>query len=157
MDTIEWYEKVVCNASENAAAARAKINQRTLNRQLKAGRLSPETVAAIARAYGKDVLDALVISGLITRDDIEKHGIHAALEAATDREIADEVWKRLNDGEAHGAFDEPVAPTPTRPRLSVVADASEMSDLDGSVYDEQNVMAASEKNYDDEVEGRLNE
>ena len=106
MDTIEWYEKTVGDTSENAVATRAGINQRTLNRQLKAGRLTPETVAAIAATYDRDMLDALVIAGLITHEHIKQHGVRGALAAATDREIADEVWRRLNDGQEHGVFDE---------------------------------------------------
>lgn len=135
MDTIEWYEASVGGASENAVAIRAGINQRTLNRQIKAGRLTAETVAAIASAYGRDVLDGLVAAGLISRDDIRRHGARVALAAATDREIADEVWRRLTDGRAHAPFDEPA------PALRVVSDDSHM-------------MAASDADVASEVEAQ---
>lgn len=104
MDLMEWYQEAVGDASENAVAARAGINQSTLNRQLKARRLSPELVVAVARAYGRDVLDALVVAGLITPADIRAHGVQMALEHATDREVADLVFRRLAVG-SHPAFE----------------------------------------------------
>ena len=105
MNTIEWYENTVGDTSENSVATKAGINQRTLNRQLKAGRLTAETVAAVAAAYDRDVLDALVIAGLITREQIKRHGVRAALEAATDQELSDEVWRRMSAGRGGREFD----------------------------------------------------
>lgn len=113
-----WYAATVRDDSENQVAIRSGVVQRTLNRQLAAGRLSPETVVAVARAYGQDVLDALVTVGLITDQDIHAHGVREALEAATDREIAALVYKRLTSPGEHPEFDE-------APRLHAVPDAAE--------------------------------
>lgn len=95
-------------ATVNAVAERAGVIQTTLNRQLKAESLSPETVVSIARAYGVDVLSGLVAAGLITPDDIKRHGVHAALRDAFDADIAAEVFRRLGDGGQHGILEAPL-------------------------------------------------
>lgn len=117
MDIQQWYVATVGDDSENQVALRSGVVQRTLNRQLAAGRLSPESVVAVARAYGKDVLDALVTVGLITARDIRDHGVREALAAATDREIAELVYERLARGE-HPEFEE-------SPPLHVLPDAAD--------------------------------
>ena len=94
MKSMEWYEKTVRDSSVNAVAAKAGLVQSTLSRQVRAEALTAETVVAIARAYGADVLDALVACGLITRDEIRAHGVKAALEDALEIELAAEVMRR---------------------------------------------------------------
>lgn len=107
MTTImKWYEKTVRGDSVNAVAAKANVVQTTLDRQLKKGALSAEMVVAIARAYRVDVLDSLVKAGLITREEIKAHGVRGALRDALDVEIAQEVARRLGDG------DRPILDTP---------------------------------------------
>ena len=117
MNTITWYAKTVGDDSTNGVATKAGLTTTTLGRQLERGRLSPETVVAIANAYGTDALDALVIAGLITREHIRAHGVRAALAEATDVEIADEVYARLLRGE-HEVFDR----APSRSHLRSVSD-----------------------------------
>lgn len=106
MTLMEWYSATVRDASVNAVALKAGIVQTTLSRQLRAGVLSPEVVVAVARAYGSDVLDAIVIAGVITREDIRLHGVRQALAAALDVEIAQEVAKRLG---GHPMLDAPLS------------------------------------------------
>ena len=105
MNINDWYTETVSGDSVNRVAQRSGIAQTTLNGQRKAGRLTAETVAAIAVAYDRDVLDALVIAGLITHEQIKRHGVRAALEAATDQELSDEVWRRMSAGRGGGKFD----------------------------------------------------
>lgn len=136
MNETQWYDETVGGDSENAVAKKARINQRTLNRQRKSGRLSAETVVAVADAYGRDVLDALVILGLITREQIRRHGIREALAAASDEEIAEEVWKRLTDGREHGPFDE--TPNGSRPSpIHPVGGGAEVPTAAGTVSDDE--------------------
>ena len=106
MTSMEWYRRVVGDATVNAVAARAGVVQTTLNRQVKVGRLAPETAVAIARAYGVDVIDGLLACGLLTEEDVRRHGIVPVLEDATDDEIAEEVMRRLRD--AHPGLDKPL-------------------------------------------------
>lgn len=94
MESKQWYEKTVRDSTVNAVAAKSGLVQSTLNRQVRSGALTAETVVAVARAYGADVLEALVACGLITRDEIRAHGIKAALEDALEIELAAEVMRR---------------------------------------------------------------
>ncbi len=109
MTLMEWYAATVGDASVNAVATRADIVQTTLARQIKAQSLSPEVIVAVARAYGRDVLDALVLAGLISREDIRAHGVHRALSDAFDAEIAAEVVRRLASGEPRPILDTPLS------------------------------------------------
>lgn len=120
MDITQWYGRVAGSQSINSIAALAGLNQSTLNRQLKAGRLEPELVVAIARALREDVLDALVIQGLLNADDLDRHAPRKALNEATDSEIVEEVSRRL--GVAHSIFDEPIEQPAS---LELIADGKE--------------------------------
>ncbi|MBE6483642.1 MAG: hypothetical protein E7Z96_02505 [Actinomycetaceae bacterium] len=106
MDILDWYKATVGADSENTVAKKARITQGTLNRQRHAGTLSPDTVIAIATAYGADVIEALVILGFITREQVSRHGISATLADATDLELSEEILRRLkaSPGE-HSVFD----------------------------------------------------
>lgn len=92
---MEWYEGVTEGLSVNKVALKAGIVQSTLNRQVNKKQLSPETVIAIARAYHIDVAGALISLGFITADEVRLHGVLATLKAATDRELAAEIARRL--------------------------------------------------------------
>lgn len=121
MDISKWYAVTVGDDSVNQVAQRSNVAQTTLNAQVRTGKLKPEVVVAIATAYGTDALDALVIAGLITREHIRAHGVRGALAAATDEEIADEVYARLTRGGEHEAFDT----APSRSHLRAVSAAGE--------------------------------
>lgn len=110
MTITEWFTRLIGEDSVNAAAGRAQINQSTLSRQLNAGRLSPEMVVPLARAYGADVIDALVIHGLISPKDVRLHDVRVELARIPDKELADEVWRRMERGEGDNVWDEPVSP-----------------------------------------------
>lgn len=105
---MSWYQQTVGGDSENAVASKSGVKQQTLNRQLKAGKLSPETVVAVAHAYKACPIEALVSLGLLTDEDIRAHGVRVALSRITDKEIADEVWKRLVKG-SHPYLENPIS------------------------------------------------
>lgn len=135
MNLSEWYRRTVGDDSINQAAEHAGIQQATLNRQLKSGKLTPETVVAVARAYGKSAVKALLIQGLLRRDDVAVFARVEALESASDREIADEVWRRLTKDEpgAHPVFDEPLEsdyPPVTRDAFRLATDQEPVSPED---------------------------
>lgn len=98
MDIMKWFRTVTQGDSVNAAAKAAGLNQPTLSRQVNAGTLSPESVVAIARAYDADPLEGLIILGLITEDDVKRHGAAVILSDLTDKMLADEVWDRMQEG-----------------------------------------------------------
>lgn len=103
MDIENWYKKTTKDDSMLTVAEKAGITQSTLYRQMKSGALSPEVVVAIARAYGVNVLHALVTSGLLTTDEIKDAApaLKAIqLEEYTDLELAEEIYRRVANG--HG-------------------------------------------------------
>lgn len=103
----KWYEATTGGASVNAVAARAGLVQTTLARQLRADALSPESIVAVARAYSADVIGALIVAGVITDEDVRRHGVRLTFKAATDAEIAAEVMKRM--GGDSGILDAPLS------------------------------------------------
>lgn len=109
MNIADWYRRTIGTDSHNAVAARAGVNQSTITRQLRDGRLGYDLIVPIARAYGADPIEGLIVAGLITQDDIDMHTPRATLVEATDKEIADEVWRRLVEGQEHPVFDKPMS------------------------------------------------
>ena len=105
---LEWYTATTGNDTVNAVATKANVNQPTLARQLKQGRIGHRLIVAIARAYDADPIDGLVASGLITAEDLRKRGVRAMITDLTDRELTDEVWRRLVAGTAGPEFTDPL-------------------------------------------------
>lgn len=122
MDTITWLEEVRGEATYNALCTRAGITPSTLNRQIERGYLGAPEMVKIARSYKKDVLEALVISGLVSEDDIASSAQSKSLSEASDEEIAEEVWRRLVGGQAGETITGPIH-SDLPPHLSVVPDS----------------------------------
>ena len=99
-----WYSTTTNGDTTNAVALKSGLVGSTLSRQLKADTLAPESVVAIARAYRADPIEGLVIAGLITEDDVRRHGADVLLESLDDRVLANEVWRRMADGHNHPEF-----------------------------------------------------
>ncbi len=116
MNTLDWYHETVGDSSVNAAAQKARVSQATLNRQVSRESLTPEVVVALARAYGQDVLDALIPTGLVDESDIRAHAVREALRAASDAEVAAEVWRRMVDGQPPPALTDPIEDPASPPR-----------------------------------------
>lgn len=95
---MRWYKEAVPGQSVNAVSIRAGIPQASLNRRVRDGALTCEDVLAIARAFGVGVVKSLVDTGYVTRAEVQQYAVSAAVSDATDREIADEVWKRMVEG-----------------------------------------------------------
>jgi transcriptional regulator with XRE-family HTH domain len=94
-DSEKWFFSALKDESILAVAEKIGVQQATLNRQIRGNRLSPENVVKIADAYGVDAIDGLIAIGLITEDHAQAHITLASLRAATDKEIAEEIWRRL--------------------------------------------------------------
>lgn len=147
-DLETWYTETTGADSLNQVAKKTGINQSTLFRQLENNRLSNDNIALIARAYGTSVIRALLISGMLVQDDIDQYrlvvedmSIEKALKNATDRQIALEVWYRLDgvpEGE-HPVFDQPVSDS-VQPDLEIIED-------DPHVNVEEGTQAASTPRY----------
>lgn len=103
-----WYSRTVGDDSVLRVANRAGLVHSTLNRQLKAEKLAPETLVAVADAYGRDALKALIIHGLINEGHVRRYARTMSLTSFSDREVADEVARRLVGVDEHPVFDEPI-------------------------------------------------
>lgn len=118
MTTKEWFDRIRGDDTVNAVADKSGIVQSTLLRQLKRGHLGIVEIIKIARAYSVNPFDLLIESGQLTEDDLRAWSATHTLKSFTDREIADEVWRRMVEGKAGHEITEPV----DGPSLSVIAD-----------------------------------
>lgn len=118
MEIREWLEKTTKSKagelSINAIANASDIPQATLNRRVKAGDLSADMVIAISRAYEYDVVGALLELGFITKRDLTIQQIRVSLTDATDKELVDEIARRLDQGNRE-EFDKPLRAVPDLP------------------------------------------
>lgn len=113
MDSIQWLRLVAPDATNGAIATRAGLTRSTLNRQVEQGGLKPDVVVAVARAYHKPVLEALVACGFITEQEAqlkERMGLEEALASATDEQLLRAILDRVGaDGQIHHPLlDEPL-------------------------------------------------
>lgn len=89
-------------------ALAAGMHPSTLVRQLD-GEVKVGTVVAICRAYGAPILPALVAAGFITRDEANSATVEVALVEATDRQLAEEILRRVIEAEGeHSELTEPL-------------------------------------------------
>lgn len=93
----QWVDRVSGGASLRAIARAIDAKHPTLSRQLSESALEPRYAVAIARAYNEDPLEALVICGLITREEIRRGQHTLELSKASDRDIANEILRRLEE------------------------------------------------------------
>ena len=78
-----WLDELVNPDTRAKAAAKAGYAQSTISRQLSREHLRPETVIALARAYGRNPIIALVETGYLHDYETEGVGIPYALQKAT--------------------------------------------------------------------------
>lgn len=79
-------------------------------------------VIAICKAYKYDVITGLVEHGYLTQDDVNMAATHNALHTATDRQLADEIVRRLEQLPATGtAYDNPIKLSAVEDNLSDAA------------------------------------
>lgn len=107
---LSWYRAVTQEDSVNAVAKRAGLVQTTLAAQVRKGELTPQSVVAIARAYQSDPLSALVAVGFLTDEEVTAYAHRAALEDASDEDLAREVWLRMSSGSASEPITAPEPP-----------------------------------------------
>ncbi|MFT4088167.1 MAG: helix-turn-helix transcriptional regulator [Gordonia sp. (in: high G+C Gram-positive bacteria)] len=96
MNFKEWIEGLPGEPLVTQAAERAGIDRSTISRQLKRGVISAENVIALARAHGKNEVDALVETGYVTAEAASHAGVPQALGYATARQLLDEIRARVD-------------------------------------------------------------
>ena len=95
MDMKEWIASLPGSPRPTPAAQAAGIDPSTISRQLKRGRLSAENVIILCRCFGKLHLHGLAETGDILHPDIDGVSIDEALKIATNKQIRDEVIRRI--------------------------------------------------------------
>ncbi|WP_145941711.1 hypothetical protein [Corynebacterium glyciniphilum] len=116
MDPKKWIESLPGTPSLTAAAKRSDIQKTTLIRQIDRGTIPSDNVIAIARAYGVNIVDALIATGHLEPTEVEIVGVAQALGHATNAEMLEEMRKRVDpeavrlfhggDGEVTPHFDD---------------------------------------------------
>ncbi|WP_276670243.1 hypothetical protein [Schaalia cardiffensis] len=98
----EWWkyvQSVIGSDSFTEAANRAGFDKSAFTRWKKGANADPAFAVALARGYGRNVLESLVASGLITLEEAGATVVHVgaeqALHEADDMEIVREILRRI--------------------------------------------------------------
>lgn len=97
MNIQDWYTEVTGKDSVHAIADKSGIPPTTLYSQVK-GEITATSAVRIARAYGRPPTEPLVIMGLLSKEDLEALASARVLAAASDRDLVDELARRLEEG-----------------------------------------------------------
>lgn len=98
------------NASERGMARRVGINAATFHRKMAEDAFTPDDAVAIARAYHRSPIEALVILGTITSDEASKADRGYSIREYTDVELASELIRRAKMRAAtNQLLDEPIS------------------------------------------------
>ncbi|MFD4294177.1 hypothetical protein ACFWQG_13250 [Rhodococcus sp. NPDC058532] len=108
MDHTEWMQTMWGDESVRSAARRSGIAPRSLANYVDRGELPAEAVIAIALAYGKHPVGALVSTGYLAEEFAREIDPITALREVSDEQIADEVLRRMKLGGEHAAFETPI-------------------------------------------------
>ncbi|MDF2554177.1 MAG: histidine ammonia-lyase [Microbacterium sp.] len=131
-DLAAYFLSLTNERSVRALAARSELDQSTTTRQLAGtSELKVGTVVAICRAYGLDFADVFVAVGFITEEEARRFNLGFRLSEATDAELAQEIVRRLGQGEASAAITEPISDEVV---AEVVAEREASADPDSIPY-----------------------
>lgn len=108
MEHTEWLTQITGNDSEREIGRRSGIAFRTINSQVKRGRLSAEVVIRVATGYGKSPVRALVDTDYLDEQWAETVDPITALRQVSEEDLADEVLRRMKLPGTHEEFDTPV-------------------------------------------------
>lgn len=103
MDHNEWIGQLIGEDSFRTAAQKISSNGSTITRQLQKGKLSPEMVIALCRAYDRPAVEGLVQTGYLYPHEVETPGVTLTLPKATNRQLLEEINRR-SDPEARVLF-----------------------------------------------------
>lgn len=103
MEHKTWIEALLGGDSMRQASQKVGYAQTTLQRQVDKGRLSPEMVISLCRAYDHPAVEGLVETGYLYPHEVETPGVNLVLPKATNRQLLDEINRR-SDPEARQLF-----------------------------------------------------
>lgn len=101
MDIKKWLQEISNDEGYTVIARKAGLNPGTFKRQWEPGKIPPESLVAIARAYSVSPVRALIVAGLITEKEAGAAGLPAlaeALRSASDAELIGELLRRVKNG-----------------------------------------------------------
>lgn len=107
--TYEWLKSIGATESLREIASKTGLSHATLSRQINDGRFLIDTTIRLARAYGVSPVMALVTFGYLTAEEAGVSSVEAALEAATDKQLVEQVGRRLGIAEIGTIFDQPIS------------------------------------------------
>lgn len=90
-----WVRDLIGTDTKAAAAEKSGVSISTMNFQIRNNSLSPATVISLARAYGRNVIQALAETDLIDPDEASSLPVDQALQLAPDRKLIAELARRL--------------------------------------------------------------
>lgn len=96
----QWLKEIISNDSNRSAAAKTGIEHTTLRKRAAGEGLTPAEVIAVARAYGRPVVQSLVATGFLTDEEAFESNMISTLAQATDDQMADEIMRRFKAGQA---------------------------------------------------------
>lgn len=104
----DWFDSITDGASKAEAARRTEIANSTLSHQYRHAAFSATSVIAIAKAYGKNPIRALLQTGYLTQDNIDAMFSPTPIDAFTDQQLVRELAFRINSTPTHweGTFEE---------------------------------------------------
>ncbi|RII98984.1 hypothetical protein [Clavibacter michiganensis] len=108
METLEEFFRPYLNGdSGHEVGRKLGMTNTTVTRQMK-GNMPVRTVVKLCRAYAIPMLDAFVAAGYITEAEADVMGRTRGLRAATERELVQEMMRRVVDGDTTATSTEPV-------------------------------------------------
>lgn len=135
-DLQQWLESNIDGFSHSAAAAKTGIAISTVRRHLTDSKKTQsvhETVVAICRVYGLSVVEGLIRSGLITREEAGEFESSQTLQSFSEKSLLEEVLKRVQDDHT-SSLARPVTERDLKSVVDADPDYSEMSEADAKDY-----------------------
>lgn len=126
----EYVERLAGDDDQKTIAEKVGIDQSSISRWKSSGPGKAENVAALARAYGRPVLEAFVVAGFLSAVEAKARPVAAPdFTKLTNDELLSLVRDRMTEegGGEHGnssASTNPPGSGPDRPDLTIVDDAA---------------------------------
>lgn len=100
----KWFDRVIGADSNRAAAIKADLDQKTLARVRTGANTKAEHVISLARAYNVPTVRALVDTGFLYPEEAVTSNMRSTLSDASDANLANEILRRLENGQAGPAL-----------------------------------------------------
>lgn len=100
-----WFDLVIGDDPNRTAAQKAGMDHTTLRTRREGIRTRAEDVIAVARAYNQPVVQALVHTRFLTpAEGCSGSNVSSNLAEASDQNLAEEILRRLQNGQAGPAL-----------------------------------------------------